>query len=179
MMSHVIEIQFPNGVPSSLGVGYELAEIIIGSIGIFVTGLLVYLIKRQVTFEKEILTAHHDKLKLSNDIESFKQFDLYYHKIIKVYADIITRLIDMNEGKKIKFIDDDIIDIYDLLSDLEIFAIKVKKLKMNKDLVENIIGNYIKEIMSNEQVKFEIKVSQKKDKHIFENIDELHKRLKN
>ena len=64
-------------------------------------------------------------LEHKNNIESFKQFDFfYYDRIIKIHGDMISRLIEMNGGEEIKFLDQDIEDVNELLSDLEIFAIK-------------------------------------------------------
>ena len=152
-----------------------LSNMIIPIITIIATSVLAYYIYLQTKYQRQALEKYENDYAHRLEIDSFKIMDQYNDKNLLPYRELIEKYSKIFQGNKIvKLSKKELDETESLLNEFETFAVKWKKLKLDMNLIYEIMGNTILVVMSNSKVKDLIRNNQETDSDLYTNIKELY-----
>ena len=152
-----------------------LSNMIIPIITIIATIVLAYYIYLQTKYQRQTLDKYESDYAHRLEIDSFKIMDQYIDKNLLPYRELIEKYAKIFQDNKIvELSKDELDDTESLLNEFETFAVKWKILKLDMNLIYEIMGNTILVVMSNSKVKDLIRNNQEADSDLYANIKELY-----
>lgn len=158
--------------------GYEVWDIVLTVCLILVTGVFATLVYFQVRHERKAFDSHNEELSQKNRVETFNQVDRYREYVFHQHQ-IIDKLFKNEVIVTIKdddyHISSDYVEIEELLDDIEVFALKQDKLKLDMTIIFSILGRTILKVYDNQHVQYVIRDIRDRyqDESIYSNLEKL------
>ncbi len=151
------------------------SNIIIPIITIIATIVLAYYIYLQTKYQRQTLDKYESDYAHRLQIDSFKIMDQYMDKNLSSHRELIEKYVKISQDIKIFELSKNELDETEaLLNEFETFALKWKILKLDMNLIYEIMGNTILVVMGNTKVKKLIRDNQETDSDLYVNIKELY-----